>query len=302
MHKLEIYTTGELADIDFLHEIGAEIIGSLAVGHYRKFVPATETDSAASPAIPAMSLAGMKVEVFTASLDSSLLQRLSSTGSVLDVRVHRCDSVDFCDSTAECAEIPSTYVDPPTTPDSSPTKCIVEPFTAGYLRMRVETGKNPDCLTVIFRSLAALDIDAQNGRKFRQGDTDFITLTIAQTNEKVLRRLQEEIEGGMAANALQDKTRVAAAPVSGCSALFLELQGSSSMPAIKLTAKGRASAIRAAFHEEIIAFDWDVSIGRITGSGNKVEDLYYLKACGHNPVNEQHLTLLGTRITGENHA
>jgi hypothetical protein len=302
MHKLEIYTTGEeLADIDYLHEIGAEIIGGIAIGHYRKFINATGAGSAASPAIPAMSLTGMKVEVFTSSLDNSLLQRLSSSSSVLDVRVHRCDSIDICDSTAECIETASS-ADLPATPDPSPTKCLVEPFTAGYLRLRVETGKNPDCLTVLFRSLAALEIDVQNGRKFRQGDTDFVTLTIAQTNEKVLRRLQEEIEDGIAANALEDKTRVAAIPVAECSAFFLELQGSSSMPAIKLTAKGRASAIRAAFHEGIVAFDWDVSIGRITGSGNRVEDLYYLKAYGHNPVTEQHLTLLGTRIIGENHA
>ncbi len=303
MYKIEIHTTEEnLAELAFLQEIEAEIIGGILVGHIKKRAAAGETRSDNIPAIPGMKRANMKVEVFTSSLENNLLQRLAATESVLDVRVHHCDSIDLYHSPEGLEENHSNGDDPVVMRSLPRTKCIIDPLTTGYLRLRVETDKNPHCLKVIFDTLMTHGVDVQNGRKFRQGDSDFITLTIAQTNATILELVRTEIPAGLAQEALSAKIPATIPHILDDGTFSLGLQGSGTLPAIKITATGRTAAIRAAFHEALCAFNYDISIGRITGNGNTVDDMYYLKALDHNPITQEHLNFLRQRITGENNA
>ncbi|KJS00384.1 MAG: hypothetical protein VR65_12825 [Desulfobulbaceae bacterium BRH_c16a] len=301
MHKIELHTTAEdLAEFAFLHDIGAEIIGGIAIEHYKNSAPVPGSRGG-TPSPKSMNRANMKIEIFTSFLDDNLLQRLATTESVLDVRINSCAPLNLSESQAEPEKIHSGNDQPAAVHNSLATTCMVDSFTPGYLRLRVETDKSPYCLQVIFHTLLIHGIEIQNGRKFCQGDTDFITLTIPQTNEKVLRLLQSEITAGLTPTGHAAKT-FTSGHVPGVIGLSLALRGSSSMPSITITAQGPAAAIRAAFHDTLYAFNCDISIGRITGSARKIEDIYYLRGLDRNPITHKHLNLLKQRITGESNA
>lgn len=304
MYKIELHTTEEdLTELSFLHEIGADIIGGVKIKRFNNDGPGAPPTQQKVKVLT--SDAYMKVEIFSSFMDDNLLGRLIAAESVLDVRVHPCDCLDLSPTKTEKAKRAGDEHGPKPVENAPPTTCIIEPFTPGYLHLRVETGKNPFCLQEIFRTLMTHNIEIKNGKKFRQGDTDYVILTVAQVNEKSLDQLRTEIIKALSSTLAKAGTRQKALGsfiIPSDSTLAFKLQGSSSLKAISVLAQGPAAVIRVAFHQALSAFDCDVSIGRITGDNDRVEDIYYFKEYGQQPITNDFLHRLKQQITGETHA
>lgn len=290
MHKIEVYTLRqELAQVIGNLPANAQLVGALDV-HYRQRHRQEESKAVT---------ADTRVEIFTDSNPSEIIAHLSTVETVLDIQAYPCKQL-FSGNNANKQDVatssPATVV--PEKRAGAPANCRLSMVSESSLRLSIDASMSQAFLWKIFHVLCAMELSITGGRKYRQGEKDFVTFTSTTSTLGNSQPLQDAIRsifehGDPPEPTFHNET------ASSCDTIDIRLDASSNLPALIIRATGNSAVIRNSLQKIFCTEKLDTIIARFTSRENGIEDIYYLKQLGDTAVTDSLARTIEQTIQGE---
>ncbi|WP_136796271.1 hypothetical protein [Desulfosediminicola ganghwensis] len=288
MHKIEVYTQqkeltqllGNLPDTPCL-------VGALDVSFRHKGGQDSVNASADT-----------RVEIFTGENPTELVGKLSALENVVDIQSYPCQSFLARMPLKEEKNDVHSDMEELIPQSSVPANCRVSILSEASIRMTIDSTLNHSFLYKIFHVLAIRDMAITGGRKYRQGNKDFITFTTAPPTVGNIQRLQDEIKDMLEKGELSESTPPDSSGAV-CDDITITVDASGNLPALIIRATGNVTAARKSLQEIFCRQKLDTVIARFTARENGIEDIYYLKPLSNTGVTEELARSIEGTLLGE---
>jgi hypothetical protein len=277
LFKLEIHTTeSNFKHFCALPDKGIELIGAIPLQYHVSL-------SDQNPPEPLQNVQNSyKVEIYTSTPPEEIERKFEELGQPITCRVLPCSPFHIKPSQGNSARMMEDQTLPdrtaPGLKDTERTHFEIVPLSDSTMRFKLETGKSLFFLDTIACVLERHRIKILHGRKLRQGDQDFATLTISFVPQSVISQIQYDLaaaikgQNGSLHVAHSSQLRDLA---DNLQVTFLP---AGSLVTMKISCNTDAAVYRACLTQQLAKYGVDVILARFTSKENCIDDVYHLKS------------------------
>lgn len=287
-YKIEIHTTeSDFGSLNILKDEMVEFVSGLDLQHHSfsstqssQVVSESESDDHSAP---------VKLEVYTSSDPRKFIEKFRGLDHISTIHAHPCKPLSLLrikntsvsDTVEGSLSPPESTPPPPVDSATNAFRCTFDRRSENTVILKVEAPMSPLFLDKITSVLVNHDTDILNARKFRQGESDIATFTLANIPETQIELIHKQLIRTFDSATPHTDSPPIHHEKTKADIVHVTIQSDSAMPSLRIMADNLSACFRQRLYSHLVALDIDISLARMTRRNDTIEDLYHLKSLPH---------------------